>query len=86
MQRDVAWIHGDQAKSTKAIGVPLNEDALAILAAQFGKHHTRVFTYNGKPVAKAGTAAWCKALKRAGIKSLGGGTNYEMLQRYAWLA
>ena len=23
---------------------------------------------NGKPVAKAGTAAWCKALKRAGIE------------------
>ena len=68
MQRHVAWIHGDQAKGTKAIGVPLNDDALAILAAQFGKHHARVFTYKGKPVAKAGTAAWCKALKRAGIE------------------
>lgn len=69
MERRVAWIHPDQAKAEKAIGVPLNDDALAILEAQLGKHRTRVFTYFGKPVAKAGTSAWHKALKRAGIKN-----------------
>jgi integrase len=68
MQRHVAWIHPDQAKAAKAIGVPLNDDAVAVLKAQIGKHHTHVFTYEGKPVAKAGTLAWRKALKRAGIE------------------
>ncbi len=67
MQRRVAWIHPDQAKAAKAIGVPLNDDAAAILKAQTGKHHTHVFTYEGKPVGKAGTLAWRKALKPAGI-------------------
>ena len=33
MQRRVAWIHPDQAKAAKAIGVPLNDDAVAILKA-----------------------------------------------------
>lgn len=28
MQRHVAWIHPDQAKAKKAIGVPLNDDAV----------------------------------------------------------
>jgi integrase len=68
MQRHVAWIHPDQAKSAKAIGVPLNDDALATLRTQLGKHHSKVFTYEGKPVAKAGTLAWRKALIRAGIE------------------
>ena len=55
MQRHVAWIHPDQAKAEKAIGVPLNEDAIKVLKTQIGKHHTHVFTYFGKPVSKAGT-------------------------------
>ena len=69
MERRVAWIHPDQAKVEKAIGVSLNDDAVAVLEAQLGKHHTRVFTYFGKPVAKARTNAWHKALKRAGIEN-----------------
>lgn len=68
MQRRVAWIHPDQAKAAKAIGVPLNNDAISILGAQIGKHQRNVFTYEGKPVSKAGTMAWRKALKRAGIE------------------
>jgi integrase len=67
MHRRVAWIHPDQAKAAKAIGVPLNDEAVAVLRAQIGKHHKKVFTYEGKEVAKAGTLAWRKALKRAGI-------------------
>lgn len=69
MQRGVAWIHPDQAKAEKAIGVPLNDDAICVLRNQLGKHHTYVFTYKGNPVGKAGTAAWRKALKRAGIEN-----------------
>ena len=68
MQRSVAWIHPDQAKAAKAIGVPLNEDAVTILKAQIGKHRSHVFTYEGNPVGKAGTLAWRKALKRSGIE------------------
>jgi integrase len=31
MQRKVAWIHPDQAKAKKAIGVPLNDDAINVI-------------------------------------------------------
>jgi integrase len=67
MQRAIAWIHPEQAKSGKAIGVPLNSDALRIIRAQIGKHLTHVFSYKGKPVTRANNHAWRKALVRAGI-------------------
>lgn len=69
MTRRVAWIHPDQAKAKKAIGVPLNEDAISIIRAQIGKHQHYVFTYKDKRIKKAGTMAFRKALKRAGIES-----------------
>ena len=68
MQRKVAWVHADQAKGKKAIGIPLNEEAVRIVKMQIGKHNTHVFTYRGKPVKKAGSTAWKNALKRAGIE------------------
>ena len=68
MARRVAWIHPDQAKARKAIAVPLNGEAIRILSLQIGKHQTRVFTFEGKPVGQVNTAAWRKALKRSGIK------------------
>lgn len=68
LERRVAWIHPDQAKARKAISVPLNVDAVLVLRRQLGKHPVRVFTHKGKPVAKAGTKAWRKALDRAGIR------------------
>ena len=67
MQRKVAWIHPDQAKGGKAIGIPLNKDAVSVLREQVGKHHTSVFTYKGKSILRAGTKAWRAGLKRAGI-------------------
>jgi len=67
MQRRCAWIHADQAKAEKAIGVPLNDEALAVIRQQIGKHDTYVFTYEGKPVTRANNHAWRKALVRAGI-------------------
>jgi integrase len=69
MQRKIAWIHADQAKSEKTIRVPLNQDAINVLREQIGKHTTRVFTYRGKPIEKAGTKFWRLALKRAGIEN-----------------
>ncbi len=68
MQRKLAWIHPDQAKARKAIAVPLNEHALAVLQHQVGKHASRVFTFRGQPVVDVNTRSWQQALRRAGIK------------------
>lgn len=68
MQRNVAWIHGDQAKAGKPIHVTLNATAMAVLTSQIGKHPRSVFSYKGKPITQVNTKAWYKALKRAGIE------------------
>ncbi|WP_369408008.1 tyrosine-type recombinase/integrase [Thiocystis violacea] len=77
LERRVAWIHPDQAKARRAIGVPLNTDAVLILRRWEHRHSQRVFAYQRRnsrgamewtPITKAGTAAWKKALKRAGIE------------------
>jgi integrase len=64
-----ALIHPDQAKAEKAIPVPLNEDAIAVLKGQLGQHHEYVFTYQGNRIIQCSTKAFRAALKRAGIKS-----------------
>ncbi|MFX1735432.1 site-specific integrase [Paraburkholderia sp. A1RI_3L] len=71
--RRVAWIHPDQAKARKAITVPLSGTAIAVLRRQLTKKRApeyvdSVFVYHGKPVYQTVTAAWTKALKRAGIR------------------
>lgn len=67
MPRKVAWIHPDQAKARKAIPVPLNEEAAAVLRRQIGKHHVRVFTYQGQPLRWVNNTAWKRALRQAGL-------------------
>jgi integrase len=62
------FIDGDEMKSGRPTGKPLNKLALSVLLSQVGKHTERVFTYQGKPIDNAHTAAFQKALKRAGIK------------------
>lgn len=64
-----AWVHADEAKSAKAIAVPLNADAINILQKRISTHPAYVFTYRGQPVAKVSTRAWWNALERAGIKN-----------------
>ena len=49
--------------------MPLNGEAVAILQKQVGKHCDLVFTFDGKPVGQPSTAAWYKALRRAGIEN-----------------
>lgn len=68
MARRVAWIHPDEAKAGRAIGVPLNESAVAVLRRRLGTDNAHVFTYEGKPVARCSTKAWKAALERAGIE------------------
>ena len=67
MEKRQAWIHPDQAKATRAIAVPLNEEAIEVLQRERGKHSTRVFAYRGRPVNKAKTKAWRAALRKARI-------------------
>lgn len=67
IDRRVAWIHPDQAKMNRAISVPLNHDAIAVLDRRKGIHPTHVFTWAGKRIGLATSAAWYRALKRAKI-------------------
>lgn len=69
MDRRTAWVHADEAKGGEAIGVPLNDEAMAVLREEFGKHLLRVFTFKGRPLGQANTRAWRNALKRAGIEN-----------------
>lgn len=68
LQRKVAWIHADQAKAGKPIGIPLSDAAVAVLRGQLGQSDRWVFPYQGKPIGQIKTA-WGKALKRATIKN-----------------
>jgi integrase len=65
-----AWVGAEQSKNRRPIAVPLNATALEVLRRQLGKHPVRVFTYRGKPLRRANTLAWRKALKRAGIENV----------------
>lgn len=69
LERCMAWIHPDQAKAEKAIGVPLSNEAVVILRGQIGKHSIWIFPYNGKPVTQTATKAWRDAVKISGIAS-----------------
>jgi integrase len=64
-----AWIHPDQAKARKAIGVPLSAAAVIVLREQIGRHATHVFSFRGKSIRQVNNQAWRKALQRAGIAS-----------------
>jgi len=64
-----AWVDADQSKNRRPIAVPLNLKALEVLRRQIGKHPVRVFTYAGRPLDRANTHAWQRALKRAGIEN-----------------
>lgn len=68
LERRMAWVPPDQAKAGVAIAVPLNDEAIAVLEAERGKHERYVFTYRDKPIRQVSAKAWRKALKRAGIE------------------
>ncbi|MCL4461403.1 MAG: tyrosine-type recombinase/integrase [Nitrospirae bacterium] len=48
LARKVLWVHPDQAKGRKAIGVPLAEAAVLLLEGLHGMDPRWVFTYEGK--------------------------------------
>lgn len=67
--RKRAWIHPDQAKAAKPIGVPLNAVAVEIIRRQIGKHEQYVFLVPGGPDRKIDNRQWHKACARAGIEN-----------------
>lgn len=70
LRQHLAWIHPEQAKARKAIGVPLNAEALGVLRGQLGQHDRYVFTFKGKPPIQVNTKAWRAAVERAGLVPL----------------
>jgi integrase len=67
LKRRHMWIPGSSAKGKKAIPVPLNTDAVAILKRWRGEHPERVFVFRGKPIDDANGAAFKAAAKAAGV-------------------
>ena len=68
LSRKTAWIYPDEAKAGRAIGIALNQTALAVLEKQMGKHPSFVFTYpSGRPVKSISSRIWKNALAEAGI-------------------
>ncbi|HEX8532900.1 MAG TPA: site-specific integrase [Allosphingosinicella sp.] len=68
LARRLVTIEGHDTKNGDALGVPLNDIAVAVLERQQGKHRRNVFTYRGKPLRTANTRAWRAALKACGIR------------------
>ena len=66
--RSSAWIHADQSKTRKALAVPLNADALAVLRGQRGQDGEYVFVFQGKPVWQVNTKAWRRAVEATGLQ------------------
>lgn len=64
-----AWIHPDQAKARKPIGVPLNDEAVAAIRRWIGKHQTRVFARNGRTIESWNNEQWQRSCERAGIEN-----------------
>ncbi len=68
LERRVAWVHPDQAKAEKAIGVPLSIAAVVVLRGQVGKHSRWVFPYRKKAVKQVATRAWRTAVEKAELR------------------
>ena len=64
-----AWIHPDQAKAKKPIGVPLNAGAVEIIRRQLGKDPLFVFKVPGDDGRKIDNRQWKKSCARAGIEN-----------------
>ena len=66
LRRRTAWL--DRTKNGTPRGVPLNEDAIAVLEAERGKHPVFCFTYRGEPIGWDVTnTAWQNALRKADL-------------------
>jgi integrase len=72
LRRRVAWIHADQTKGKRPLGVPLNAEAMAVLEARAGNGSRWVFPRPtkknpaGAPLVQPGKP-WTKARQDAGL-------------------
>ena len=81
-----AWIHPDESKSGKAIGVALNDTAIGVISRQMGKHSRFVFTYsNGRKVQSISSRIWKNALEKAGIL-ISAGTIFGTRGQVGWFS
>lgn len=73
LKRRVAWFYADQMKAGVAHGIPLNDDAMAVLQRRRGIHKTYVFPNldTGLPLYKASNRAWYDALRKTKLKETG---------------
>lgn len=69
LRRRVVWVEAPDTKGKAPLGVPLSDDAVAILECQRGENDRWVFPYRGKPMDKI-RGAWWRAIKRAGIEPI----------------
>lgn len=65
LRRRVAWIYADQAKGRENIGVPLNDDAIAVLGERKGIDKRLVFGNPDYCLYKASNRAWYNSVRRA---------------------
>ncbi len=65
----MAWVHPEDAKAGKAIGIPLNQSALDALISQVGKNPKWVFTFRGRPVKTAAADGFRNGLRKSGIEN-----------------
>ncbi len=66
LQRRTAWLN--HTKNGTPRGVPLNEDAVAVLKAEKNKHPRFCFTYRGEPIrSNVCNTGWLEAVKKAGL-------------------
>lgn len=79
LERRLVWINAEDAKANKALPVPLNDRALAVLAAQEGLHGAIVFPYQGKAIGDVKTAFLkaCVRAKLGTVTKIDGHTRYE---------
>jgi integrase len=66
------WIPGSQMKNGKALGIPLNRQAVIVLGQlkRLNSSGSHVFQWNGRPVDDCNGKAFKVAVKRAGLGPL----------------
>jgi integrase len=80
MKRATAYVPANKAKGRKAINVPLNSDALAVLERWKGKHERYVFCFRKRaPIKQVATKMWRRVVKECGLE----GVTFHTM-RHSW--
>jgi len=67
LERRVAWLNPGETKNGAGLSIPLNDDALAVLARCQGQHPEFVFTKDGARIKEIDNRSWKAALAVAKI-------------------